>query len=1760
VWLQSRIRWKLVAAGTLVVRTRLFFVLLAAALASGAAGSAFAGPNGGTVIGGSATIQGAGTGSVIVNQSSQRAIINWNTFNIGNSETTQFVQPNSSSIALNRVVGGLGPTQILGTLMANGQVFVINGDGVLIGPKAVINTAGFLATTNDIRNQDFMAGKYNFGISGLSGASVVNLGNITATSGGFAALVAPGVRNSGTITATLGTVSLAAGNAFTVDFYGDKLITLAVNDQIASKVMDVATGKTLTALVSNQGKLSANGGRVELTAAAARAVVDSVINNTGVIEANSIGTRKGMIVLGAATAASKPAGAPTQTVKLSGKISAAGKDKGTTGGTVVVTGENIAVAGAQIDASGQAGGGKVLIGGDTGGGNPSPAAAAIELAKLESFAVPTATSVSVDAASTINASATGQGNGGKVILWSEQQTTFAGTVFALGGSSGGNGGFVETSGHQTLAYTGVVDLRAPMGTAGTVLLDPADFYISNTGAPAGASAMTEAQVEGQLALGNLTITTNNAVSPAGQNGDIFVNTNLIWSSNSTLTLSAANTINLSGTITATNGGLTLNAGNAINPIAAVDVTTFTLQHGSWSQVAPSLPVFAASDFRIADGSFLRATGGDGSNGTPYRIADIYGLQGIGSTTTLLGKDYVLANNIDASGTAKWNAGAGFAPIGRSSAPFIGSINGQGNTVSNLTINRSTTMVAGDDTGLFGFVGSVGVIQNIGLLAGSVTGENNVGALVGTNDGEIANSYASGPVNGSSQVGALVGHNTGSVTQSHASGAVTGSFNVGGLVGLNAGSITLSYWNTTSAGPANTSGLIVRADECDCLTITADNQSKVYGTALNLGTTAFTTTGTLFEGDSVTAVTLTSAGAAATANVAGSPYAIVASNAQGTGGLSRYTISYVNGALTVTPAPLTITANDASKSYDGQPFSGGNGVAYSGFVNGETASVLSGTIVYGGSAQGAVNVSSYQITASGQSAQNYAISYQPGTLTVNQAPLTIAADNQSKTYGTVLNLGTSAFTTTGTLFNGDSVSSVTLASAGTAATANVAGSPYAIVPSNAQGTGLGNYAITYVNGALAVGNATLTVTANTQSSIYGNAIPPLTFVVGTGLLSGDTISGSLATSATPTSPVGQYAITQGTLAAPSNYILDFVGANLTINPRPLTVVANPQTRVYGDPNPPLGFVIGGAGLVNGDTLTGNLATTAATTSNVGSYPISQGTLSNPNYAISYSAANLSINPRPLTVLANPEIVILGTLTPQLTFGVGGAGLVNGDAMNGSLTTTLPLGAVGQFPITEGTLGNPNYAISFVPATLTVVPPPTGSLQQTVQNLVGNGVVNLVSLTPGEVVNIQGLDQILPPTTGPTPGPGGLPARFGNRFFVVPPPGETRFVKDEVVLYSSVALAQLDAVLGRLNLTILGSYSPGLLGVPAYRVHIGNGRSVGSVIQALAAFRIFAGAQANYIYVVAQDLAQDPDLAGRTQEGDAAQYALGKLGLIDIHRQLKGANVTIAVIDSQIDVQHPDLDGVIVEQFDAVGVADKPHPHGTGMAGAIAAHRRLMGIAPSARLYAVHAFSSGAASAESTTFNILKGLDWAASKGVRVINMSFAGPRDPTMERALKNAHDKGIVLIAAAGNAGPKSPPLYPGADPNVIAVTATDVDDKLFTGANRGRYIAVAAPGVDILVPAPDAAYQLTTGTSVASAEVSGIVALMLERNPNLTPDDIRKILTSSAKHPGAKERDDDFGSGLVDPSRAVQTAGDLTQPVISGAAPRPGVDPKRGR
>ena len=377
---------------------------------------------------------------------------------------------------------------------------------------------------------------------------------------------------------------------------------------------------------------------------------------------------------------------------------------------------------------------------------------------------------------------------------------------------------------------------------------------------------------------------------------------------------------------------------------------------------------------------------------------------------------------------------------------------------------------------------------------------------------------------------------------------------------------------------------------------------------------------------------------------------------------------------------------------------------------------------------------------------------------------------------------------------------------------------------------------------------------------------------------------------------------------------------------------------------------------------------------------------------------------------------------------------------------------------------------------------------------------------------------------------------------PAANERRLVPDEVVIEvaNSVSPQQIDALQRRLRLARLESLTFQLSGTTLFRWRIPDHRSVASVVRALQADRVVTSAQPNYLFTLQGDEVK--------VEGDAAQYELAKLHLPQAHTLATGDNVLVAVIDSGIDATHPELTGAVVQSYDTLSSPMKPHKHGTAIAGLIAARGKLMGAAPAARILAIRAFDGTGASAEGTTFNILKGIDWAAANGARVINMSFAGPPDPALHRSLEAAHKKGIVLVAAAGNAGPKSPPLYPAADPNVIAVTATDADDRLFPQSNRGRYVAVAAPGTQILVAIPDGGYEVSSGTSYSAAEVSGIVALMLERKDDLKPDKVRDILLATAKDLGPKGRDVMFGAGLADAYGALMAEA----APVTAAMPRP--------
>jgi len=476
----------------------------------------------------------------------------------------------------------------------------------------------------------------------------------------------------------------------------------------------------------------------------------------------------------------------------------------------------------------------------------------------------------------------------------------------------------------------------------------------------------------------------------------------------------------------------------------------------------------------------------------------------------------------------------------------------------------------------------------------------------------------------------------------------------------------------------------------------------------------------------------------------------------------------------------------------------------------------------------------------------------------------------------------------------------------------------------------------------------------------------------------------------------------------------------------------------------------------------------------------------------------------------EVGAVGSSVGSITSGVGSGVNSISSGITSGVGAVLPTNpGAGLFP------GNTDLSIGDTVGTITNAVPIEG-LYDGVKKTVTN-TVNRATTTLG-----KGIGNAKDPLGKGSPGAQPRPSR-------VPAVGERRFVAFEVLvgLPSNLTQQALEALARRHRLLRLESQAIGLTGTTMHRWQISDQRPVADVVRALEADTSVRLAQPNYRFTLQQT------------QGRAAgefQYALAKLRLPEAHRLATGGSVLVAVIDNGIDTTHPELADVIAGSFDATGRPEPPAHHGTGMAGTIAAHARLTGVAPAARILAIRAFGTTGKSDESTSLAILKSVDWAVANGARVINMSFAGPRDPELTVVLAAAAKKGVVFVAAAGNAGPKSPPLYPAADPNVIAVTATDTDDKLFVQSNRGNYIAVAAPGVDIVAPAPSGTYQFTTGTSVAAAQVSGIAALLLDAKPGLSPQAVRKALLSTARDLGPKGRDDQFGAGLADAYSAMQS------------------------
>jgi filamentous hemagglutinin family protein len=625
-----------------------------------------ANPAGGTVSSGSASFANSGNTLTITN--SANAIINWQSFSIGANEITRFLQSSGSSAVLNRVVGANGviPQSVIdGVLSSNGRVFLLNSSGIVIGATARIDVAGFVASSLNLSDQDFLNGRMRFTETPGAGA-VSNAGVIDTSSGGPGGrvfLVGPDVQNSGVIRSPQGEIVLAAGKSVEFVSENSPFVTVRV-------VADAEQALNVGQLISDSGRIGMFG---------------ALVRQGGVAEANSavagangeirlVATKDLTLDAGSLTTANGPSGgsvtlqAQGGTNLISGTVEAKGSSG--QGGTIQALGVRVGVIGhGVIDASGDAGGGTVLVGGDYHGGNAD---------------IQNAQQTVIGADGIIRADAGTTGDGGRVIVWSDESTKFLGSISARGGAQSGNGGFVETSGNVLQAF-GSVDTRAPNGRTGNWLLDPLDINISANGTiPVSCLTLTGVCFDDNPGA-------TSSISP------IFINTNLFTTS---VTLQAHHDITLQTSLTLLYGGsgqtFTLQAGNNIN-LGAFNISSIAANGTNVTLIAndpaSATPSGTGSITSLASYGNISTSGGNvnlsGFGVTVGAINTTGGLLGAGSVTVLATGDIVTGSITTASRTVGYGGGLVdlFASSGK--VGVNGSIDTSGALGSGISANGSS---------------------------------------------------------------------------------------------------------------------------------------------------------------------------------------------------------------------------------------------------------------------------------------------------------------------------------------------------------------------------------------------------------------------------------------------------------------------------------------------------------------------------------------------------------------------------------------------------------------------------------------------------------------------------------------------------------------------------------------------------------------------------------------------------------------------------------------------------------------------------------------------------------------------------------------------------------------------------------------------------------------------------------------------------------------------------------------------------------------
>ena len=722
-----------------------------------AAPAGFATPQGAVLVSGQATVRQTTPGQMDIQQSTPRAQLDWTNFSIAAGERVNVMQPDRTSVLLNRVIGD-NPSLIYGSLTSNGSVWLVNPRGIIFGANSRVDVGSLVATTLSISSQDLASGRIQLGAGAGSAGELRSEGTINATDSVI--LVSPQLMHSGQISARR--VGLAAASEVLVDVEGDGLIFFNVrNDRLDAKL----------ALL---GSVRADGGSAEIRAAARAGFADTVLNMEGIVQARSLGRQEGRIVVD---------GGSHGVTRVAGTLdaSAAGDARDASGGQVTVLGQQVQLAGtARLDASGPAGGGTIRVGGDYQGSN----------AELHN-----ATTTTVAEGAVINADATVRGDGGRVIVWSDDTTLFDGRITVRGGAEGGNGGFVETSGKLNLGVQkGSVSVAASAGRGGTWLLDPATINVITGGAAPYANVNDSSAQPG---------TTQN-VAPTtlvGVGGNVILDATVTINVNSDLALTAAGAT------------LTMQAGSAINVNADVSTNNGAI---SFSSGAGGFTLLSGKTVNAGNSTITIDANGGGTSGNVT-------LAGSLTTTNITNSAILIRDAVDVQlGNLATGGNAGritlnFSGAGTQAAATsisAGSVlkTGTGTlTLSNVNaygggteVNNGTLNIDGSGTAGAGNI-------DVGSQTLDVTNAASVGnAIVLADNGTLSSSAGSGTLTGAAL---SIGNNdtlrlsAGSGSVLAVDGVISGS-NGGSKVAVSgAGVVSLKGANTYAGGTTVSNGTL-----------------------------------------------------------------------------------------------------------------------------------------------------------------------------------------------------------------------------------------------------------------------------------------------------------------------------------------------------------------------------------------------------------------------------------------------------------------------------------------------------------------------------------------------------------------------------------------------------------------------------------------------------------------------------------------------------------------------------------------------------------------------------------------------------------------------------------------------------------------------------------------------------------------------------------------------------------------------------------------